>query len=61
MATMKMGATYGSPSYPTGNKYRGGHDDGSIPKNMPRRKAGGMDMKHSSPAHSTSGSSHNPY
>jgi hypothetical protein len=51
MADMKMGATYGSPSYPTGNKYRGGkHDDGSIPKNMPRRKAGGMDMKHYSPA-----------
>lgn len=58
MADMKMGATYGKPSYPTDNKYRSGHDDGSIPKNMPRRKAGGMDMKHSSP---TLHSSHNPY
>lgn len=52
---MKMeGQHQGMPVYPYGNKYRGGHDDGSIPKNTARRKAGGMDKKHSSPAH-------NPY
>ncbi len=37
--------------FPTGNKYRGKHDDGS---RKSRRSAGGMAKKHYSPAHNSS-------
>lgn len=56
---MPEGKNYGNTAgccWPTGNKYRGGHDDGSVPKSKhpPPRGGGSMNKKHSSPAH-------NPY
>lgn len=48
------GGMYGGCCFPTGNKYRAKHDDGSVPKNMGRHKAGGMSKKHYSPVHNSS-------
>ena len=47
--TMGMGMGYDkkTPCFPTGNKFRGGHDDGTRKE---RKSAGGMNTKHKSPA-----------
>ncbi len=44
---MKGYGNRSKPCFPTGNKYRGKHDDGS---RMSRDRAGAMSMKHHSPA-----------